>query len=121
MESLEYEGWMATYNIRELPEAALPYIPITPGDFALSAMTQSSVGFNRINMIPFKFDSGASAPISPERGDFVNYRTMAPHSVKGLGVLLLTQLVLGTSLSINPRAAPLCSIMPYTCQRLAFA
>jgi len=43
-ESLELEGWMATYDIKDLPEARLPSVPITPGDFAFSTMNQTSVG-----------------------------------------------------------------------------
>ena len=84
-ESLELEGWMATYDIKDLPETTLPSVPITPNDFALSAVAQSSVGFEMIDTIPFKIDSGASAPISPMRGNFVNYQAITPHGVKGLG------------------------------------
>ncbi|PPQ86358.1 hypothetical protein CVT26_006168 [Gymnopilus dilepis] len=41
-ETLELEGWMATYDITNLPEARLPSIPISSDDFALSAVTQSN-------------------------------------------------------------------------------
>ena len=72
-EALELEGWMATYDVKSLPEITLPSVPITSKDFVLSTCNQASVGFKLIDSMPFKFDSGASAPISPIREDFVNY------------------------------------------------
>ena len=94
-EPLELEGWMATYNIKDLPEVKLPSIPITPDDFAFSAVTQSSVSFKMIDTIPFKIDLGASAPISPIREDFVNYHAITPHGVKRLGGIVVEVVGIG--------------------------
>ena len=74
-ETIELEGWMATHDVRDLPDITIPSIPITSEDFVLSAYTQASVGFKLINSMPFKFDSGASATINPIHEDFVNYPT----------------------------------------------
>ena len=60
METLELEGWMATYDVRDIPEVTIPSTPITSEDFVLSACTQASTGFKMITSMPFKFDSGAS-------------------------------------------------------------
>ncbi|KAF8908519.1 hypothetical protein CPB84DRAFT_1744153 [Gymnopilus junonius] len=65
METLEMEGWMATYDMWDLPKINLPSVPITSEDFALSASTQASIGFQMIDTMLFKIYSGASAPISP--------------------------------------------------------
>ena len=84
-ETIELEGWMVSYDVKTLPEIILPSVPIMSEDFVLSAYNQASMGFKLINSIPFKFDSGASAPISPIREDFVNYQSVTPHDVRGLG------------------------------------
>ena len=42
MESLELEGWMATYDIKDLPEMALPSVPVTSNNFVLSVVIHYS-------------------------------------------------------------------------------
>ena len=101
-DSLELEGWMATYDIKDLPEARLPSVPITSGDFAFSTMIQATVGFRMIDTIPFKIDSGASAPISPIREDFVSYRPITPHGVRGLGGMVVKAIGIGNIIIHQP-------------------
>ena len=71
-ETLELEGWMATYDVKDLPGTTIPSMPITSEDFVLFVCTQASTGFKMITSMPFKFDSGASAPISLIHKDFIN-------------------------------------------------
>ena len=104
---------MATYDIKDLPEAKLPLIPITPDDFAFSAVTQSSVGFKMIDTIPFKIDLGASVPISPVKEDFVNYHAVTPHGVKGLGGIVVEAVSIGNIVIHLPqnRTLTLCNAL----------
>jgi GAG-pre-integrase domain len=99
---LELEGWMATYDIKDLPEARLPSIPITPDDFAFSTIAQGSIGFRMIDTIPFKIDSGASASISPIREDFVSYQPITPHGVRGLGGVVVKAIGIGNIIIHQP-------------------
>ena len=94
-ETLEMEGWMASYDVRNLPNITLPSMPITTEDFVLSAYNQASMGYKLIDSIPFKFDSGASAPISLIRKDFINYRSVTPHDVRGLGGVVVQAVGIG--------------------------
>ena len=89
------DRWMATYDVKDLPGTTIPSTPITSEDFVLSACTQASAGFKMITSMPFKFDSGASAPISPIQEDFINYRSVAPHDVKGLGGIVVQAVGIG--------------------------
>ena len=47
-EALKLEGWMATYDVKSLPEITLPSVPITSEDFVLSTCNQASVGFKLV-------------------------------------------------------------------------
>ena len=109
-ETLELEGWMASYDVENLPEITLPSMPITSEDFVLSAYNQASMGFKLIASIPFKFDSGASAPISPICEDFVNYHSITPHDVKGVGGVVVQ--AVGIS-NIIIHQAPNCTFILY--------
>ena len=94
-ETIKLEGWMVSYNMKELPEIILSSMPITSKDFVLSAYNQASMGFKLITFIPFKFDSGASAPISQIYEDFVNYCSITPHNIKGLGGIVVQAVGIG--------------------------
>ena len=101
---------MATHDVRDLPDITIPSIPITSEDFVLSAYTQDSVGFKLINSMPFKFDSGASTTISLIREDFVNYQSVAPYDVKGLGGVVVQAIGIG---NIVIHQTPNCTLVLY--------
>ncbi|KAF8888954.1 hypothetical protein CPB84DRAFT_1849511 [Gymnopilus junonius] len=94
-EALELGGWMVTYDVMDLPETHLSAIPVNPKDFAFTMVLQAYVGFRKLDVIPFKMDSGASMAISPVWDDFVNYRPILPHGVHGLGGVIVNAVGIG--------------------------
>ena len=66
-----------------------------------------------IDTMPFKIDSGASASISPVREDFVNYQTIMPHGVKGLGSVIVEVVGIGNIVIHQPgnKALVLCNAL----------
>ena len=71
-----------------------------------------------LDVIPFKLDSGASAPISPVREDFVNYRLIPPHGVKGLGGVVVKAIGIGNIVIHLPGKKHLIYLMVMSGKRL---